>query len=59
VRSDIGELRGFLGGMSDAAWSARGAHPTLGVMSMEKLVDEFMVGHLEQHADQLDSLLAG
>jgi hypothetical protein len=27
-------------------------------MDLGKLIDEFLVGHLEQHADQLDDLAA-
>lgn len=56
VAGDIVSLRGFLSGMDVQQWSARGAHPTLGVMDMERIVDEFLVGHLEEHADQLDEL---
>jgi hypothetical protein len=52
----IGDLRGFLTGLPDAAWSARGAHPTLGTMPLERVVDEFLVGHLEQHAAQLEEI---
>jgi len=37
-------------------WSKRGEHPTLGVMDVPRIVDEFLVGHLEQHAAQLDDL---
>jgi hypothetical protein len=53
---DIGDLRTFLRDLPDAAWEARGVHQTLGVMTMAHIVDEFMVGHLEQHAAQLDGL---
>jgi hypothetical protein len=38
------------------AWLARGVHPTRGEMTVERLVEEFIVGHLEEHADQLDAL---
>lgn len=55
----IGELRAFLAELPDAAWAARGAHQTLGTMSLDHIVDEFMVGHLEQHAAQLDGLVIG
>jgi len=57
LESQIGELRAFLTGLPDGAWSAHGLHSTLGVMPLERMVDEFMVGHLEQHADQLDGLV--
>jgi hypothetical protein len=56
VHADIEQLRRFLESLDAGAWSARGLHPTLGVMSMERIVDEFLVGHLEQHAGQLDEL---
>jgi hypothetical protein len=58
AHGDIEELRTFLLGLDDTAWDARGLHPTLGVMPMERIVEEFLVGHLEEHADQLDELVA-
>ena len=49
--------------MSDAArslppeaWTRRGAHPARGEMTVHQLVERFIVEHLEEHADQLDSL---
>ncbi|HSP10658.1 MAG TPA: hypothetical protein VLU92_13820 [Candidatus Dormibacteraeota bacterium] len=56
IARDIGALRTFLGGLDDSAWRARGLHPTLGEMDLAQIVDEFLVGHLEQHATQLDQL---
>ena len=56
LQAQIAGLRAFLAALPDSAWSARGLHSTLGVMPLERVVDEFLVGHLEQHADQLDSL---
>ncbi len=58
IAGDIGALRPFLEGLADADWSARGLHPTLGEMDTCAIVDEFLVGHLEQHATQLDGLAA-
>jgi hypothetical protein len=55
----IGELRVFLRELPDGAWAVRGVHSTLGVMHLDAIVEEFMVGHLEQHAAQLDGLVAG
>jgi hypothetical protein len=52
----IGEVRVFLRELPQGAWAARGVHSTLGVMPLAAIVDEFMVGHLEQHAAQLDHL---
>jgi hypothetical protein len=56
VDADIAALRSFLEGLDPFAWSARGLHPTLGEMDTTAIVDEFLVGHLEQHAEQLDGL---
>ncbi len=53
---DIASLRHFLLALDDEAWTARGQHPTLGEMDLGWIVDEFLVGHLEQHATQLDQL---
>jgi hypothetical protein len=56
VQRDVADLRAFLGAVPDGAWNARGVHQTLGVMPLPHIVDEFLVGHLEQHAAQLDGL---
>lgn len=58
VAGDIAGLRIFLTGLEPAAWEARGVHPSLGEMDLGRIVDEFLVGHLEQHASQLDGLAA-
>jgi len=56
-------VRSSLAGVSEAArawpaeaWTRRGAHPTLGEMTVREIVERFIVEHLEEHADQLDSL---
>jgi hypothetical protein len=36
-----------------------GNHPTLGRMTVAQVVDDFLVGHLEEHADQLTQLSNG
>jgi len=59
THADIEWLRRFLESVDESAWMARGLHPTLGIMTLERLVDEFLVGHLEEHAEQLDALAAG
>jgi hypothetical protein len=57
VAGDIAGLRAFLSGLEPPAWAARGTHSTLGEMDLSGIIDEFLVGHLEQHADQLDGLV--
>jgi hypothetical protein len=53
---DIAQLRGFLGRMEPDQWGVRGLHPTRGAMTVDELVEEFLVGHLEEHADQLEGM---
>jgi hypothetical protein len=57
LHGQIGDARVFLRELPDGAWSVRGQHPTLGVMDLAHILDEFVVGHLEQHAAQLDALV--
>lgn len=49
-------LRNFLAGLTEADLSRLGVHSTLGDMDGWRILDEFLVGHYEQHADQLDGL---
>lgn len=58
IREEAARLREFLTGLDAAAWRARGLHPTLGVLPLPEIVAHFLVGHLEEHADQLDRLAA-
>ncbi|MGH2467578.1 MAG: hypothetical protein ACRDGL_07605, partial [Candidatus Limnocylindrales bacterium] len=46
----------FLRGLDARGWTAVGLHPTLGAMAMPAMVERFLIGHLEEHADQLDAL---
>ena len=52
----IKELLRLLSGLPEDAWGKRGVHSTLGVMNMARIVEEFVVGHLEDHAAQLHEL---
>jgi len=56
LRAAIVDLRDLLNTLGSQDWSAHGRHPTLGIMNVERIVDEFLVEHLEQHAAQLDNL---
>ncbi len=59
TRADIASLRTFLGNIEPDQWEIRGLHPTLGEMTVDELVEMFLVGHLEQHADQLEGMGSG
>lgn len=56
LREDLNDLRAFLSGVGERGWQVRGLHPSLGVMPVSRIVDEFLIGHLEEHADQLEEL---
>jgi len=52
----IAVTRVFLANLPSDAWSAVGRHETLGRMPLARIVDEFLVGHLEEHLNQLDEI---
>ena len=55
----MNDLRAFVRGLDPGAWSARADYPRQGVLDLREFVDDFMVAHLEEHADQLDQLASG
>ncbi len=57
VRFNLDALRAELAGLSAEDWSRVGRHQTLGDMDVERQLQEFHVGHVEQHLDQLDGLM--
>jgi hypothetical protein len=59
MRSQLADLWNLIEHMPAQDWAKRGLHATLGVMEMPRIFNEFLVGHLEQHAAQLDDLAAG
>lgn len=58
VRGHVAVWRTWLAGLHPSAWSAVGRHPTLGDLDMDGMLTHFVVGHLEEHAEQLDALRA-
>ncbi|MFL5797549.1 MAG: DinB family protein [Actinomycetota bacterium] len=57
LRGDLDDLRELLAEMSPADWELHVRHPTLGVLDAPRVFETFLVGHLEAHAGQLESLL--
>ena len=57
TRTDIALLRAFLAAIGPDQWGISGLHPTLGAMTVDELVERFLVGHLEEHADQLEGMI--
>jgi hypothetical protein len=59
VTGHLAELRQLTRAMGDDDWDIVARHPSLGEMTMTEVFEEFLIGHLEQHADQLDELIRG
>ena len=55
---DVVTLREFLEELDGipGSWARTGEHSKLGTMDVVRMVDEFLVGHLEEHLHQLDGL---
>jgi hypothetical protein len=56
VRSSLAEVTNAARAWPAEAWTRRGAHPTRGRMTVDQIIERFIVEHLEEHADQLDAL---
>ena len=56
VAAGISDWAALTGSLPPEAAGAIGLHPTLGEMSLAEMLERFVVGHLEEHADQLDAL---
>lgn len=56
VSAGIATVAATLQAMEDADWGRTGRHPSLGVVGMDGIMQEFLVGHLEEHAAQLEGL---
>jgi hypothetical protein len=52
----LADLDGFLTALTPDSFQCEGFHSRLGPMSLERMIEEFLVGHLEEHADQLAGL---
>ena len=56
IRADLADLRVFLEALP-AGWEAAvGLHPTLGAIPAERILEDFLISHLEEHATQLEEL---
>lgn len=58
VDAGVDSVDRLLGRLSPTELELVGHHSTLGPMNVSEIVTEFLVDHLEQHADQLESLQA-
>jgi histidinol-phosphate aminotransferase len=56
ARRNLAALRAYVAGLSTEDWRRVGRHATLGDMDVPRQLEEFHVGHVEQHLAQLDDL---
>jgi len=56
VRGSLAEVTDTVRSLPGEVWSVRGTHPVRGEMTVHDIVERFIVGHLEEHAAQLDGL---
>jgi threonine dehydratase len=57
VTGDLGAVTSVLQRLTPEDWEVIGRHPTRGEMPVTRMAEEFIVAHLEEHADQLDALV--
>ena len=59
VRTSLAEVTDAARSLPPEAWTRRGMHPTRGEMTVQQIFEQFIANHLEEHADQLDTLQRG
>jgi hypothetical protein len=52
----LDDLRGFLRALRPDSFACMGWHQKLGPLTMEVMIEDFLIGHLEEHATQLEAL---
>jgi uncharacterized damage-inducible protein DinB len=57
IRASLDECVRALRALPAEAWAAAGMHPNRGSMTVEQLVDSFLVKHAEEHASQTQATL--
>lgn len=53
IESGVERLASRLGELDAGEAGRRGVHPTLGEMTVVRIAERFVIGHLEEHAAQL------
>jgi hypothetical protein len=56
VQADLGDVRRFLGALPEHWSDSVGLHPTLGPIPTDRILETFLIDHLEEHATQLEGL---
>lgn len=56
VRDSLAEVTDTVRSWPDDAWERHGLHPVRGPMRVDAIIEQYIVAHLEEHADQLDAI---
>jgi len=59
IDQGVAGVLALLGRLDAAALGRAGSHQKLGRMTVAQIMEDFLVGHLEEHADQLAGLAQG
>ena len=57
LRPQLEEVRRLVRALTPDDLARKVTHSTLGVLGMDRVLEEFVIGHLEEHAEQLESLV--
>lgn len=57
LAADVRRWSDRLASLSDAELDRRGLHPSRGEVSVRDIIERFIVGHLEEHVEQLRAIL--
>jgi hypothetical protein len=57
IANGVADYADLLDSLTPGDTERRGAHPTLGEMTIERIIERFVVNHAEEHARQLESIL--
>ena len=57
IDRSLGNAATLQGRLDAEAWARRGTHQRLGEMTIDGIVERFIVGHLEEHVRQLEEIL--
>lgn len=59
IQSSVARYAARLPELTPADWQRRGLHPRLGEMTVDAMLERFVVSHLDEHAVQLRAALGG
>ncbi|HUO46120.1 MAG TPA: DinB family protein [Acidimicrobiia bacterium] len=59
LQTHLSELDEFLRSLQTSDFGSQGLHARLGPMTLEHMIENYLVGHLEEHAEQLERISLG